>query len=423
MKQISVAVVGAGVRGQAYADYALDHPEEVKVVAVAECNTERRRQFQQSHGIEDANVYSDADSLLAQERMADAVLICTQDRDHYEHTMQALERRYHVLLEKPMSPSPEECVAMGERAKRAGVVFSICHVLRYTPFFSKLKELLAAGKIGRLMTVQHNEYVGYLHQAHSFVRGNWRSTAESSPMILAKACHDMDILQWLIEAECRYVSSFGFLSHFRAENAPPGAPDRCLDGCPAADSCEYYAPNQYLTEHVGWPTSVISTDLTYEGRYKALQEGPYGRCVYRCDNDVVDHQVVSFEFANEVTATFTMTAFSRDGGRFMHLTGTEGEIRAAMDKNELLVKRFDTGLEELITLRNPGGHVGHGGGDMRLMRDFIRLVKSGGGEKGLTSAEVSVQSHLLAFAAEASRKEKKMIDMNLFTADKQKFSR
>ncbi|MCQ6557612.1 Gfo/Idh/MocA family protein [Paenibacillus mendelii] len=418
MKRITVALIGAGTRGEAYADYALEHPEEMKVVAVAESNAVRRQQFQKKHGIGDAYAYPDAIALLEQARLADAVVICTQDRDHYEHTMRALEQNYHVLLEKPMSPSPEECMAMGERSRDAGVVLSICHVLRHTVFFNKIKELLVKGKIGRLMTVQLNEYVGYWHQAHSFVRGNWRSSAESSPMILAKACHDMDIIQWLIDAECRYVSSFGSLSHFRSDNAPAGAPARCLDGCPVSDSCAYYAPKQYLTDHIGWPTSVISTDLSYEGRVKALEEGPYGRCVYHCDNDVVDHQVVNFEFANEVAAVFTMSAFSRDGGRFIQLTGTEGEIRAAMDKNELILKRFDTGEEQLITLRNPAGN--HGGGDTNLMRDFIRLVRSGGSEKGLTSAENSIQSHLLAFAAEASRLEKRTIDMRRFTEEKRK---
>ncbi|BBH25038.1 oxidoreductase [Paenibacillus baekrokdamisoli] len=416
MERVNVAIIGAGTRGQAYADYAAEHPEEMNIIAVAEPNPERRRQFQERHGVDDTYAFSDAEALLAQERLADAVVICTQDRDHYAQTMLALARGYHVLLEKPMSPSPEECIALGERSRDAGVVLSICHVLRYTVFFTKIKELLVSGKIGRLMTVQLNEYVGYWHQAHSFVRGNWRNSVESSPMILAKACHDMDIIQWLIDAECRYVSSFGSLSHFRSENAPEGAPARCLDGCPVMDSCAYYAPKQYLTEHIGWPTSMISTDLSYEGRVKALQEGPYGRCVYHCDNDVVDHQVVNFEFANEVAAVFTMSAFSRDGGRFMQITGTEGEIRAAMDKNELILKRFDTGEEQLISLRNPVGN--HGGGDTNLMRDFIRLVRSGGCEKGLTSAENSIQSHLLAFAAEASRLEKRTIDMRRFVEEK-----
>lgn len=414
MKKMTVAVIGAGVRGQVYADYAIAHPEELAIVAVAEIDREKRLQFAKKHQIDESKVFMDADALLTQKRLADAVFICTQDQDHYRQTMRALELGYHVLLEKPMSPLPEECIEMGEKAKQLGNVFSICHVLRYTPFFSRIKELLQSGAIGRLMTVQHNEYVGYWHQAHSFVRGNWGNSMQSSPMILAKACHDMDILQWIVDSPCTYVSSYGALSYFRPENAPEGAPKRCLDGCPVAASCEYYAPNFYLTDSIDWPTSSISADLSYEGRLKALHEGPYGRCVYYCENDVVDHQVVNFEFENEVTAVFTMTAFARDGGRFIHLTGTKGEIRGAMELNEIIVKRFDTGEEVKITLQPPKGHIGHGGGDWIMVRDFIHLVDSGEYAKGLSSAENSVQSHLMAFAAEASRVSHTMIDMRHF---------
>ncbi|MDQ0086874.1 putative dehydrogenase [Paenibacillus anaericanus] len=414
MKKLTVALLGAGERGQVYANYALSHPEEMKITAVAEIDPLKRKLFMEKHSIDEARGFADADELLKQLRLADAVFICTQDKDHYVQTMRALDLGYHVLLEKPMSPDPRECVEMEEKANRLGNVFSICHVLRYTPFFTKIKEIVQSGQIGKLMTVQHNEYVGYWHQAHSFVRGNWGNSAVSSPMILAKACHDMDILQWIIESPCTYISSFGTLSYYKPENAPTGAPTRCLDGCPVAHTCEYYAPKHYLTENVGWPTSSISVDLSYEGRWQALREGPYGRCVFHCDNDVVDHQVVSFEFENEVTAVFTMTAFARDGGRFIHLTGTKGEIRGAMELNEIVVKHFDTGAEEKILLRSLGGHVGHGGGDWVLVRDFIHLVNSNGQEKGLSSAEDSLRSHLLAFAAEESRREHGTIDMRKY---------
>ncbi len=414
MKGITVAVAGAGVRGEVYADYAFSHPEEMRVIAIAEPHEGRRRKMQERHGISEEMVFMDAEALLDQPRLADAIFICTQDHDHYKQTMRALELGYHVLLEKPMSPSMQECKEMERKAEAAGSILSICHVLRYTPFFSRIKAILESGKIGRLMTVQHNEYVGYWHQAHSFVRGNWNHAERSSPMILAKACHDMDILQWLIDSPCEAVSSFGALSYFKPKHAPEGAPLRCLDGCPAAAECEYYAPKHYLTEHTGWPTSSISVDMSYEARWQALKDGPYGRCVFHCDNNVVDHQVASFQFQNEVTAVFTMTAFARDGGRFIHLTGTKGEIRGAMEQNEITVKHFDTGEEETITLRTPGGHVGHGGGDMLLVRDFISQVKSGTSSGGLTSAANSVQSHLLAFAAEASRRQCKTIMMEQF---------
>ncbi|MEC0243804.1 Gfo/Idh/MocA family oxidoreductase [Paenibacillus dokdonensis] len=403
MKKVKVALIGAGLRGINYLEYAVSHPHELEVVAVAEPVRERRESFQARHRLADEMCFEHWDDFFKAPKMADAVLICTQDQQHYEPTMKALEAGYHVLLEKPMSPDPEECINMGEMAAKAGLVFSICHVLRYTPFFQTLKSLLEDGKIGRLISIQHNENVGYWHQAHSFVRGNWRRKDESSPMILAKSCHDLDILSWLAGADCVKVSSFGDLTHFKASEAPEGAPLRCLDGCPVADSCLYYAPNVYLTEDTNWPTSAISDDMSYEARYKALEEGPYGRCVYHCDNDVVDHQVVNLEFANEVTVAFTMSAFTRDVSRTIKLMGTTGEIRGAMEKNEIEIIHFGSGKIERISFSDMGGHVGHGGGDMGLVKDFLKLVRANGEGEGLTSAAHSVQSHLMAFAAEESR--------------------
>lgn len=414
MKKVRVALIGAGLRGINYMDYALQHPAKLEVVAVAEPVRQRRENFKVRHGLADDMCFEHWDDLLAKPKLADAVLICTQDKQHFEPTMKALQAGYHVLLEKPMSPDPEECIRMGDMASKAGLVFSICHVLRYTPFFSTLKELLDKGTIGRLMAIQHNENVGYWHQAHSFVRGNWRRKDESSPMILAKSCHDLDILLWLAGSDCVKVSSFGSLSHFTASEAPEGAPLRCLDGCPVAEECLYYAPNIYLTEDTNWPTSAISDDMSYDARYKALQEGPYGRCVYHCDNDVVDHQVVNLEFADGVTAAFTMSAFTRDISRTIKLMGTKGEIRGAMEKNEIEIIHFGSGKVERISFEDMGGHVGHGGGDMRLVKDFLKLVRSDGASQGLTSADASVQSHLMAFAAEQSRVEGKMIGLQAF---------
>ncbi|MEK4978380.1 Gfo/Idh/MocA family protein [Bacillus sp. FSL K6-6540] len=414
MNKVKVALIGAGLRGINYMDYALQHPHEMEVVAVAEPNRQRREQFQVRHGLKDAACFENWNDFFTAPKVADAVFICTQDKQHFEPTMRALAAGYHVLLEKPMSPDPEECIRMGEMASQAGLVFSICHVLRYAPFFSTIKELLEREAIGRLMSIQHNENVGYWHQAHSFVRGNWRRTEDSSPMILAKSCHDLDMLLWLADSDCVRVSSFGSLSHFTAAQAPAGAPKRCLDGCPVSDECLYYAPDHYLTEDTNWPTSAISDDMSYDARYQALLEGPYGRCVYHCDNDVVDHQVVNMEFANSVTVAFTMSAFTRDVSRTIKLMGTRGEIRGAMEKNEIEIIHFGSGKVERISFADRGGHVGHGGGDMGLIKDFLRLVQTGGNNQGLTSASRSVQSHLMAFAAEQSRVDGRIIYLNEF---------
>ncbi|WP_372663171.1 Gfo/Idh/MocA family protein [Cohnella sp.] len=406
MNQVKVALIGAGMRGQAYADYAIRHPEEMQIIAVADPNENRRNKMKLAHRLEESMCYSDWDELLAQPKLADTVFICTQDKLHFEPTVKAMEAGYHVLLEKPMSPDPRECIVMEALARQHGKVFSICHVLRYTNFFGTIKRLLDEGAIGRLMSIQHNENVGYYHQAHSFVRGNWRNSAESSPMILSKSCHDMDILQWLVGSECIQISSFGRLSHFKAEQAPAGAPKRCTDGCPVADECHYFAPDIYLTEEPSWLAMAISDDHSYDARLRALQEGPYGRCVYHCDNDVVDHQVVCMEFANEVTAMFSLTAFTKDITRTIKLMGTKGEIRGAMEKNEVEWIRFGNHEPELI---DTVGGAGHGGGDLGLIRDFIKLVQAGGQGKGLTSAENSLQSHLMAFAAEEARLSNKTI--------------
>ncbi|CAM4137514.1 Gfo/Idh/MocA family oxidoreductase [Paenibacillus alkaliterrae] len=409
MKKIKVAVIGAGLRAEIYSSYALSHPDEMEVVAVADPNPERREKFKLRYRLSDEMCFENWEALLSVPKLADAAFICTQDKMHYEPAMKAMEAGYHVLLEKPMSPDPLESIRMGERAEQYGRVFSICHVLRYTNFFTTIKQLLDEGTIGHLMSIQHNENVAHWHQAHSFVRGNWRNTAESSPMILAKSCHDLDIILWLAGSDCTYVSSFGSLSYFKKKHAPEGAPLRCLDGCPVSGQCPYYAPKVYLTEDLSWPTSAISNDLSLEARTKALQEGPYGRCVYHCDNDVVDHQVVNMEFANEVTAAFTMSAFTHDCSRTLKLMGSKGEIRAAMEKYEIEVIDFETGVKNVISLQTAGGHIGHGGGDFGLIQDFVKLVQNDGKVEGLTSAETSVQSHLMAFAAETSRLEKRVI--------------
>lgn len=414
MKRITVALIGAGGRGAvAYAPYALRYPDEIQIVAVADPDVQRREGIKNSFDIEAQNAFTTWEDLLSGEKLADAVLICTQDNMHFEPTIKALEMGYHVLLEKPMSNNPEECFIMGEYAKKYNRIFAICHVLRYNHFFMTLKDLLEDGEIGNLMTVQHLENVGYWHQAHSFVRGNWRKAAESSPMILQKSCHDLDILLWLIGEECMRVSSFGSLSHFTKENAPAGAPLRCTDGCPVRDECAFYAPRFYLIDKEDWQgkylRAYLTNDTSYEGIMTALREGPYGRCVYHCDNDVVDHQVVNLEFANNVTASFTMTAFSNDSERIIRLQGTKGEIKGHMEDNTIEITDFVSGHKKLIKLR--ASDTGHGGGDEGIMKDFIKLVQQGSGQNSRSSAVVSVQSHLMAFAAETSRLENRVIQM------------
>ena len=408
MNQVTAILIGAGARGQIYARYAQEHPEELRIMAVAEPKADRRALMCRAYGIPADRAFSNWEDLLARPQMADAALICTLDDMHTEPTLAALKQGYHVLLEKPMSNSETECRAIAAAAEEAQRVLSVCHVLRYTPFYRTIKQLIDDGQVGEVASLSQVENVGYWHHAHSFVRGNWRCSEQTSPMILQKSCHDMDILLWLSGQRCTRVSSFGSLHHFDAAHAPL----RCTDGCPHSVVCPYDAGKIYLTDNVGWPTDMLTTDLSREGRLKALREGPYGRCVYHCDNDVVDRQVVNLEFDNGAVAGFTMTAFTTDMARQLKVCGTKGQITADMNANTVSLHRFGESGPREITLETPPqtNNYGHGGGDYYLMRDFVRAVQSGG-DGNLSSARVSLQSHLICFAAERSRVERRIVEL------------
>lgn len=425
--QVTLAVIGAGNRGKdVYACWALENPWAARVVAVADPDEQRRTSLADEHGIDEALRFQSWQELLARPRLADAVVIATPDRMHVAPALRALELGYDILLEKPIAPTRAETLTLAEAAARAEVSITVAHVLRYTSFFQTLKQLLDEGRIGRLVTMQYTENIGYWHFAHSYVRGNWRRTDESSPMILAKSCHDLDIMRWLAGTPCRKVASFGDLRHFRRENMPEGAPERCIDGCPVGDTCPFNAVTLYvdgLADADGWPVSVISEDLSVEGRQRALREGPYGRCVYRCDNDVVDEQVALFEFENGVTATFNVTGFTEENTRTLKLMGTHGEIRGHLDKGELEVRSFGKpslrggrirSAIEYETISVPTGR-GHAGGDDGLMQAFVERVRrrKHGEDPGeaATSLHESLDSHLMAFAAEEARLGGKVVYM------------
>ena len=406
---VTFAICGCGARGlEAYAPYQEKHPDEMQVVAGADCRPERLAMLRRRYGVPEERCFASDLELLAQPRLADVMIVATQDRQHVAAALLALDKGYHVLLEKPISPSLEECRALQKKA-RAVVV---CHVLRYTRFYSTLKDLLDRGAVGKVETIDAVEHVAYWHYAHSFVRGNWRRSDETSPMILAKSCHDMDILRWLAGAECQKVQSFGALDCFRPECAPEGAALRCLDGCARKKDCPYDAEKIYITDpRTGirgkgkvWPCGVVVSEPTEETLMEALRTGPYGRCVFHCDNDVVDHQTVNLEFSGSIHATFTMTAFTQSCHRSIKVTGTGGEVEGDMEEEKLVLRRFGQ-PERVIDLREENGEFsGHGGGDFGLMRSFCRLIAAGGTE-GLTGVDASVESHVMALAAEASRRD------------------
>jgi predicted dehydrogenase len=401
MKPVSVLLLGAGNRGIfTYAEYARLNPTALKIAAIAEPNAAKRERIQKEHEIPEGNVFSSWEEAFARLPQVDGVIIATPDQTHLGPLKAALERNLHILCEKPVIPRLEEYRQIENASACFTGVFMTGYVLKYTAFFSKIHALLAAGKIGRLIGIDMIEHVGHIHQSHSFVRGNWRNSGESSPMILAKSCHDMDMLYWLAGSPCELLSSHGNLHYFTRENAPAGAPLRCLEGCPAMAECPYYAPKIYLGSNTGWPVNVITTDLSVEGRIAALETGPYGRCVFQCDNNVVDHQTVSMRFANGVMANFTMSAFTMEIHRSISLFGTSGEIFGDMEAKTIRLSEFASGSIESIEPGKTKG--GHSGGDEGLIADFIRLARAGGGDGRKMIAD-SFESHYMAFAAEESR--------------------
>jgi predicted dehydrogenase len=407
MPPVTLAVIGAGNRGSGHARWALAHPDRARVVAVAEPQAVRRDRLATAHGIPTGATFSSWQALAERGRIADAALICTQDAMHTEPAVTLAELGYHVLLEKPMAITEADCWRIVEAVERAGVMLAVGHVLRYTPYTRLVKRLVDAGRLGEVISAQHLEPVGFWHQAHSYVRGAWRREDAATFMLMAKSCHDLDWLHYVVGRPIRRVASFGGLAHFRPENRPAGAADRCLD-CAVEQACPYSAVrfySSYLERDDDWPLDAVVNRRTEDDLTAALRHGPYGRCVYACDNDVVDHQVVAMEFDGGTTATFTMTAFNTGGHRRTSLFGTRGELHG--DGETITVSDFLTGASETLHARAPGDATaagGHGGGDWGLMDAFIRAVSTGDHAHILSGPRESLAAHLVAFAAERARR-------------------
>jgi predicted dehydrogenase len=408
MPPVSLAVVGAGNRGNAHGDWALANPDRARVVAVSEPREVRRGRFAARHGIPAGAAFGGWRELAERGRLADAVLICTQDAMHAEPAVAFAELGYQVLLEKPMATTEADCRRIVEAVERAGVLFAVCHVLRYTPYTALVKRVVDAGRLGQVVSVQHLEPVGFLHQAHSYVRGAWRREDAATFMLMAKSCHDLDWLRYVVGRPIRRVASFGSLTHFRPEQRPDGAADRCLD-CAVEPSCPYSAVRFYsrcLERGPGWPLDAVVDRYTEADLLAALRSGPYGRCVYAGDNDVVDHQVVAMEFDGGPTGTFVMTGFNAGGHRRTRLFGTHGELEG--DGETVRVHDFLAGADEVLPVRAAGDATaagGHGGGDWGLMDAFVRAVATGDRSHVLTGPRASLEAHLAVFAAERARRE------------------
>ena len=416
MKQITAIIIGAGDRGTTYARNMAGLPELYKIVAVADRAKPRRDNIQQMCQLPDEMCFESWEDILSRPRLADVAVIATMDQMHYEPAMKAIELGYHLLLEKPVAQTAQECADIALAAEKKGVSVLVCHVLRYTPFFGRIKRLLMEDVIGTPQSILHVEAVGDMHFSHSYIRGNWHSEKETTPMLLAKSCHDLDIVQWLLDKPCKRVQSFGDLTYFRPENAPAGAPVRCADGgCPAADTCPYNCMKLYYSVpkdagHYHWFRGAATRgrtagfEPTDEEVLKALQETDYGLCVFHANNDVVDHQVVNMEFEGGATVSFTMNAFNA-GGRYTRIFGTKGELFANASDPQINVYTYADRTWRRVSVEETEESIlgGHGGGDYGIVRELYDYLS--GSYQGYRAADIrtSVSNHLIGFAAEQSR--------------------
>ena len=409
--------LGCGGRTRTYCELAAQQPHRYKLVAAADPNAVRVEQVKGFSKNPEFRSFSSDKELFAAGKLADICIIGTQDAYHLEPCIEAMELGYDVLLEKPIATNAEDVTRLLAVAERLGRKVLVCHVLRYTPFYNKVKEIIERGDLGDVVTIEASEGVVPWHQAHSFVRGHWAVEGASTPMLLAKSCHDLDIISWLVDSPCTRVSSFGALNHFVSKNAPEGAPKRCSDGCPVGDTCIYNAM-RYTSEHRGWLKWVMDGGLeaSNEAIAEWLKESPWGRCVYLCDNDVVDHQVVAMEFEGGMTGNFTMTAF--DSGRHLKVCGTKGTLLGGdaihrHSGHDVIVQYHSGDTDYYGVSKGAGGYDGHGGGDPGLVnaleREFAKPVR-----EMRSSIFASEESHLIGFAAEQSRHTGKTVTLEAF---------
>ncbi len=406
-KPVTAITLGAGARGNTYGNYAVQFPDQLKIVGVAEPIPIRNERYAKKHNIPDANRFITWEHVFDRPKFADAIIITTPDDLHYGPAMAALKLGYDLLLEKPIAPTERECRDILGLAQKTGRIVAVCHVLRYAPYFIRLRNLIHSGAIGQLVSIQHMEPIEHVHMSHSFVRGNWHNSKQTAPIILAKSCHDLDILRWLVDKPSKRIQAFGSLSWFKPENAPDGAPARCTDGCPAEANCPYSALRIYYRNRTWLYVFDLPDNKEQHGEaiLNYLKTTNYGRCVYRMDNDQCDHYVSNIEFSEGITASFSMDAFTPFGGRRTRVMGSMGFIEGDMDQYTL----WDFRSGEKFTVESKAieieeyKHSGHGGGDWRLVSDFVQAVAQQKPELLTSTIEQSIESHIMAFAAEKSR--------------------
>ena len=410
MNLVKIIIIGAGSRGEAYAQFAKESPDQCQIVGVAGPASHRRQKLIKEFDLPQDRVFDCwSDVVAIGEKIADAVVICTHDDLHVQPAIAFANLKYNILLEKPMATTEEDCRRIVDTVKKNGIIFSVCHVLRYTNYTKKLKEIIASGVAGDIINIQHVEPVGSWRHVHSYVRGNWRKKEDATFMLLAKSCHDIDWIQYIMDKRVKRVSSFASLRHFKKSEQPEGATERCLD-CPEhiENDCPYSAKriyNRFLDQgKLGRPLDMVVANPNRENVKKALQTSKYGLCVYACDNDVVDNQLVNIEFEDQSLASFTMTAFSENSGRKSIIYGTRAQI--TVNPNQIEIYDFIHEKTEKIDVSFPVHSIldRHEGGDRGVIKNFIAAILADDQSIILSGPDVSLETHLTVFKAEESRK-------------------
>ncbi len=435
-KPLEVIIVGAGNRAMIYAQYALENPDKMKIVGVAELNPARRAAAQKKYNIPDNMCFESCEDLCSREKLADAVINGTMDQDHVPTSKMLLKKGYDILLEKPFAINEEEMFELARVAKEENRKVMVCHVLRYTPYYRKIKETILSGELGDIYNIQLTEHVSYHHTVAAYVRGKWASPKEClTGMLLAKSCHDLDLMMWMMDgATPTDIASFGCDFNFTKDKKPENAGTRCIVDCPLVDECTHSAKRNYLGNSHGWAPYVWKcletddTDAIYgvqdvdmDVKVNSLKtDNPFGRCVWDCERDGnVDHQSVIVNFDNGATATFNMIGNTPSAQRSIHILGTKGELKGVFDEQKYVIRKplpdslsyTEEEFDLKITGDMTGAHGGHGGGDLKVPEDFVKFVNGEEPSVSCTAIDKSVLGHLAVFRAEKARQEHKIVPM------------
>lgn len=399
-KPLTAIIIGAGGRGRTYAQYADTCPGSLQIIGVSDINEFRREKMADHFSVKESCRFGDWSEVFTKSKLADIVFITTPDHLHYEPCMKALEMGYHVVLEKPAAQTEKECLDILTQSKKHNRIVAICHVLRYAPYFKAMKEAIDGGKIGELVSIQHLEPIERVHFSHSYVRGNWNNSQKSTPVVISKSCHDLDIIRWLVGKPCKEVTAFGNLFYFKTSKAPKGAAKRCLDCTAETEAkCAFSAKKIYYERRSWLGHFDLSGDKQEQGEQilSYLRTSDYGRCVFHSDNNQPDHFVMNMQFEDNITASFSMEALTSYGGRRTRIMGTKGDLVG--DMGSFVITDFLTGKKEEWN----GGVGGHGGGDLRLVRDMLLAVDKGNEAYLTSNIEASIESHVMGFKGEEAR--------------------